>query len=313
VTLWLVYILTEQDHRMNHVRDWVNAKRQALEKLIQQKIRETDFTDDRLAEVLSYLSGNSVWHPIEAGVSKQSIRVYDLDEATVRLDATVGQVYHEAKESELFKIGRTKLGTYDTQFKIMLGSLDPMGMLVAVDVVSGAESDDTQYIPVYERIRKTLQKSGLLYVGDSKMGALESRATIAANQDFYLMPLAMIGDTPDLLDGELKRLESGEAQSVAIYHPADLPKDPEQQPDPSLALARGFERSIDRICEVDGKTIQWSERLLIVQSEACVTAQVNAFDQRIIRAEKALKDPSLGAGKINTRRKLHYMWPSIQS
>ena len=49
-TVWLGYILTECDHRMNQVRDWVNVRRCALSNLIHQEIRETDFTDDRLAE-----------------------------------------------------------------------------------------------------------------------------------------------------------------------------------------------------------------------------------------------------------------------
>ena len=32
-TVWLTYILSQCDHRMNHVRDWVNVRRDALSKL----------------------------------------------------------------------------------------------------------------------------------------------------------------------------------------------------------------------------------------------------------------------------------------
>ena len=78
VLIWLSYILTEADHRMNHVRDWVSRRQQALEQLIGQEIRETDFTDDRLAEVVRYLSGDSRWQSIERGISDQTIRVYEL-------------------------------------------------------------------------------------------------------------------------------------------------------------------------------------------------------------------------------------------
>ncbi len=48
-TIWLVYILTESDHRMNHVQSWVCSRIAALSELIGQSISETDFTDDRLA------------------------------------------------------------------------------------------------------------------------------------------------------------------------------------------------------------------------------------------------------------------------
>lgn len=41
---------------------------------------------------------------------------------------------------------------------------------------------------------------GLLVIGDSKMSALNTRATIAANQDHYLTPLADLKDEPHLLD-----------------------------------------------------------------------------------------------------------------
>jgi hypothetical protein len=34
-----------------------------------------------------------------------------------------------------------------------------------------------------------LNQTGLLYSGDCKMAALETRAEIAANRDFYLTPL----------------------------------------------------------------------------------------------------------------------------
>ena len=77
VLLWLSYILTEADHRLNQVRDWVARRQHALEQRIGQEIRATDFTDDRLAEVVRYLSEDSRWQSIESGISEQTIRVYE--------------------------------------------------------------------------------------------------------------------------------------------------------------------------------------------------------------------------------------------
>ena len=299
VTLWLAYILTQQDHRMNHVQAWVRSRQEALSQLSDQPLRETDFTDDRLAEVLGYLSQDAVWHAVEAGLSQHSIRVYHLSIDTVRLDATVGQTYHDPQQHTLFKAGRTKTGDYDTQFKLMLGALDPMGLPLAVDVVAGNQSDDPLYVPVYQRIHQTLEQGGLLYVGDAKMGALETRATIQAGDDLYLMPLAMVGDTPALLDQQLDRLEAGACTGTPIFLPEDLPEDPTQTPDPSLAVAQGFETAIERTAVVDARPLTWTERLLCIQSFSYVEAQVQAFDRRLQRAQNALEGltPPVGRGR----------------
>jgi hypothetical protein len=40
-----------------------------------------------------------------------------------------------------------------------------------------------------ERIRPGLKTTGLLLVGDGKMSALETRASIAEHHDLYLSPL----------------------------------------------------------------------------------------------------------------------------
>ena len=298
-TLWLVYILTECDHRMSHVRAWVNARRHALSELIGQEIRETDFTDDRLAEVLGYLSGTAIWHQVEAGISQQCIRVYDLTLGPIRLDATVGQVYHDTEEHTLFQVGRTKVGTYATQFKLMLGALDPMGLPVAVDVVSGERADDPLYVPTYQRIRQTLGQRGLLYVGDAKMGAIETRATIQAGEDTYLVPLAMVGETPEVLNSLLERLDVGVVAATRIYLPEDLPADPEEAPDPTLAIAQGFEITIPRTAPVNGKTVTWTERVFCVQSFAYTEAERKGLAHRLEQAETALwaLTPLPGRGK----------------
>ena len=73
---------------------------------------------------------------------------------------------------------------------MMVASLDPLGIPVAVDVVPGNRADDPLYIPVYQRIKETLLEQGLLVVGDSKMSALGTRAAIVSRGDHYLTPLA---------------------------------------------------------------------------------------------------------------------------
>jgi transposase len=55
----------------------------------------------------------------------------------------------------------------------MMGSLDPLGMPLATDVLSGERADDGLYIPIIERIRAGLQTPGLLFVGDCKISVAE--------------------------------------------------------------------------------------------------------------------------------------------
>jgi transposase len=70
----------------------------------------------------------------------------------------------------------------------MLGVLDPLGLPLATEVVSGEQADDTLYGPTIQRIHDSFTALGLLYVGDCKMSALGTRAHIAAAEDYYLCP-----------------------------------------------------------------------------------------------------------------------------
>jgi transposase len=206
VTIWLIHILTEHSHQMDCVRDWVAAHLHTLQALTGQTISALDFTDDRLALCLRYLSAQPSWEQLEAGLGRHLIRVYDLGSrlswpGLIRLDATVGSVSHDPGQHTLFKVGKAKNGLYETQFKLMIASLDPLGLPLAVDVVAGDRADDPLYVPSYQRIKTIIPGQGLLVVGDSKMSALQTRAVIAANQDHYLTPLAYLKDEPHPVTG----------------------------------------------------------------------------------------------------------------
>lgn len=82
----------------------------------------------------------------------------------------------------------------------------------------------------------------------------------------------MVGDTPGLLDQHLDRLEAGACSGTPIFLPEDLPEDPTQTPDSSLAVAQGVETAIERSAIVDGTPLTWTERLLCIQSFSYVEA-----------------------------------------
>jgi transposase len=260
-----------------------------LERLTGQAIGDLDFTDDRLGDVLRYLNADEVWFPTEADLGHHLIRVYRLEtKGPVRLDATTAGVTHDANKHTIFKQGRNKDGGFEVQFKVMLGTLDPLGIPLAADVVAGNAADDPLYVPIYLRIRKTLGQSGLLYIGDCKMGARETRAVIADKGDHYLMPLALVGEVPDLLDTQLERVLADEITLTPIYFPEDLPSDPDEAPDPELAIAEGFEvvrpQQATLEEEAQSKEVTWEERLLFVRSKALAAAKKQALDQRLEQA-----------------------------
>jgi len=213
LTIWLMHILSRHDHRMEPVEDWVAKHLIILHRLTGQKVTALDFSDDRLALCLKELQKPSIWHIVEAKLGAIVLRVYRLKPEVVRLDATVGTVGHDPAEHTLFKVGKAKNGLYETQFKMMLASLDPLGLPIAVDIEAGNVADDPLYVPIYQRVKKIIKKKGVLVVGDSKMSSIGTRGEIVAGNDYYLTPLAWLKDEPELL-GELLKAQQEEETAL---------------------------------------------------------------------------------------------------
>lgn len=305
VHVWVTHILSEQSHCLNLVRDWVKDLPETLPRLTGQPVSELDFTDDRLADVLRYLSVDADWHSIEQQTGQRLIRVYNLPTGRVRLDSTTATVFHDPAQHPLFQVGKTKAGTYDTQFKLMLGSLDPLGLPLAADVVVGNRADDPLYVPCYRRIKATLARDGLLVVGDSKMSALATRAAIVAGQDYYLAPFSYAKDAPDWLPELLQPVWDDQQALGPIFLPEDLPA-AASAPDPKLAIAEGFEVTRPQTARVTGHCITWAERCLVVRSHAYAAAEGAALQRRLAQAEAALRQltPPRGRGQHPIREEV---------
>jgi len=287
IVLWLVHMLSEQSHIMEPVQQWVSRREHLIEKLTGEAVNAFDFADDRLAACLRELDKTKVWQEIEAKLGIRLIRVYALSTETMRLDATVGTVYHNPAESSLFQVGKAKNGLYATQFKLMMASLDPLGLGLAVDVEAGNRADDPLYIPSYQRAKVILNRDGILVVGDSKMSAQATRTAIQVGADFYLVPLADKKDEPDLLAHLLYDwLEDG-AQSSAIFLPEELPSDG-SDPDLSAAIACAFEVTRPQRAIVDEEEVTWTERLLVVRSYSYMKSMLAGLHRRLDKAEAAL-------------------------
>ena len=289
ITIWLMHILSEHHHTMEPVQAWVGKHLHVLRLLTGQEVRELDFTDDRLALCLFYLHRQETWTAIEAQLGATLMRVYDLNKhKVVRLDATVGTVQHDPAQHTLFRVGKAKSGQYETQFKMMLASLDPMGLALVVDVVAGDRADDPLYVPSYQRMKKVIHLDGLLVVGDCKMSALGTRAVIVEGKDYYLAPLAYLKAEPELLDELLKPWQGREGEAIRIFLPEDIPSDG-SKPNPELAIAYGFEVSRSRTAVVAKKTVTWNERLLVIRSLSYMKTMQAGLHRRLDKAEAALR------------------------
>jgi transposase len=291
--IWLAYILSEGDHRKVAVETYVAGMKWTLSQVSGQHIRVLDFSDDRLAHVLKHLSKPTYWHPIEQALNEHSLAVYDLPASVIRCDATTVSAGHEVVDGGLVQFGHSKDDPRRPQIKIMTASLDPLGLPLATNVLSGEQADDGLYIPLLDRVLKGLGKSGLLVVGDCKMSAFGIRTDLVDKRQYYLSPLPLTGATanqmPQWISQGIAKAQTGELESIVKTD------DTGQE----VEVAQGYE--IKRLCEVNDPAgpWQWQERVLVIRSLAQAQKQAGGLEQRLASAESKIRalTPSRGRGK----------------
>jgi transposase len=294
-TIWLAHILSQGDHRKVTVREWVRQAQTTLAAVTGLTIREEDFTDDRLGLLLRRLSKLATWHTIERDLGRNIVRVYRLPTQTVRLDATTVSGYHTGEQGELLQFGQSKDDPTLRQLKVMVGTLDPLGLPLVTDVVSGERADDPLYIPAVQRIVELLAATGLLFVGDCKMSALQTRAHIQRLGQYYLSPLALTGNTPEAL---------AEWVQTALDNPQLLqPVTRSTEHDEVEVLAQGYTLTRECTATLEEWTGSWQERVFVVHSPNYAAAQWQGLDKRLHSATTALLGltPPPGRGKRQYR------------
>jgi len=279
--VWLAHILSEGDHRLSHVQSWAEKRLETLSRCTAQAVRTLDFSDDRLGDGLSALSQDAAWEGFEAALNGHLLRVYNLNPQQVRLDGTTASGYGSVTPDGLFQFGHSKDHRPDLpQVKVMLSTLDPLGLPLATMVLPGQRADDPLYIPAVTQVREGLGRRGLVYIGDCKMGALETRAFLQAGGDFYLCPLSEAQLPPETLDDYLAPVWSGEQPLTDIYR--------EKEDGERECIAAGYERLEVLTAKVDGQTITWTERRLVLRSLRQAQAAEAALRTRLAKAQDAL-------------------------
>jgi transposase len=280
---WLAHILSQADHRMKYVQQWAQARLETISRLFDhQEVRALDFSDDRLALVLQALSQDERWDSFETDLNSRLLRVYDLQARCIRLDATTASGYFSVTEDGLFQFGHSKDHRPDLpQVKIMLSTLDPLALPLTGQIVPGSRADDPLYVPALRSVRRGLARSGLLYVGDCKMAALDTRSFLAAGGDYYLCPLPASAATKDLLSEAVEAISSGNVTPVPICRRA---ADGSRE-----QIAEGFERTRPVTGTSEGEEIRFTERLLVVRSLRHAASQTKALEARIDKALEAIE------------------------
>jgi len=276
-TIWLSSMLSRGDHRMVHVEPWVAKRLWTLGVTTGQAVKRVDFTDDRLEIVLRRLSEDTRWAAFESALNQYTVRVYDLSTARVHVDSTSASVYATVSEGGLFQFGHSKDDRPDLpQIKVRQAVLDPLGMPLATDVVSGERADDPLYMPCIERVQVSMGRHGLLYVGDCKMASRDTRARIAAASDFYLCPLPQVQLDEGEFDAALEAVCNGERVLSSVVR-----EGPQGQPE---VIAEGYEYPVAMSPKGEGQVESWTERRLVVRSVRQAQAAEAALRARVAKA-----------------------------
>lgn len=265
VTIWLSYILTEHDHRLVAVREWVEERPMLFNRLLGIELRDTDLTDDRLANILTMLGAADKQTALDQALVQGWVTLYELPTAITRHDSTTVSVYQEAGEEEsLIGYGHSKDHRPDlTQFKVMLSTLDPVGLPLTCQMYNGKRADDGLYIPSYDQTIATLGHRQFLAVGDSKMGAIATRAYLAAGGSYYLCtfrePAAEGADLVEWVETALTQQADWQVVEQVDETTSEIKP---------IAQLYAWERQQSQLHPQTGEQFTWTERVLVVRSLA---------------------------------------------
>jgi transposase len=304
VTIWIAFILSQADHTKYKVEAWVGRHQPVLERVTGQAIVPSEFNDNRLSRLLSRLSQPQRWERFEAALWQHSLTVYELAPPSVgelrsaHVDSTTACGHHRPHEGGLMQRGHSKDHRPDlAQLKLMTVAVHPHGHLAATQVTSGNRADDGLYLPIIARVRQFFGRVGVLYVGDAKMAALQTRAAIAGAGDYYLTVAPMTGETARDFPAWIEAALSGKQPTETLSN------------EEGETIGRGYEFVRTCTAEVpsgqDGATtpFRFSERVQIFRSEALAAQQAATLGKRLENAAAELRQltPEPGRGRRQYR------------
>ena len=292
---WIAYILSESDHRKSAVQEWANGLPQTLGSFFATALRPNEFSDDRLGIVATHLAATD-WDALESDLFYSCFDVYELPKDIFRVDATASCGYHDITPEGIMQLGHSKDHRPDLpQLKIMAAVTQPLAFPVSTAIVAGNQTDDGLYWPTIVQVKEKVGGSGLLFAGDCKMAALETRARIADGGDYYLTPLPNTGETAKQLgswiDAALRNDANAELEAIR------KPNEPEEP----AVIGQGYEFTRTLQAQVDGREVTWTERVQVVQSVSHLNGRKEKLENGLRQAEGEL-------GRLTSSGKGRKVW-----
>lgn len=279
VCIWISYIICTCDHRLSALEDWVKERQQSLEQLTGKTIRVKDFTDDKLGKLLDDFSQEATWAEFETEINKSFIRIYGFSESVIQIDPTIGKSFRKVVEDGLFQYGHSKHFRKDLpQFKTTLATLADGSFPLTSITVSGNQADDGLYIPIMKQAKQSLDKNGLLWVGDVKISALETRAFVVNNSDYYLSPLSKVQLPAEILwENYVRPVLEGKEELEEVKRAGEI-------------IAQGYEKIVNQSYKAPNvKPQEWEERHLVIRSEQYAASQERGLLKRLSKTQKELE------------------------
>ena len=293
--LFITYVVHSLNHRLSGMEAWLVSHQRLLEQLTGWSLERTEVTDDRLGILLSELGGDADRIAVyQAEQGRHLIRAYELPTNVARYDTSSFTVYHAPEGAEpegLLAFGHSKDKRPDLlQFKQGLGTLDPAGVPIFTETLTGNGADDPLYIGAWRTMGQTLGRNDFLLVADCKAAALETRATIAQEGGWYLFPVPLTGKTPEELAGWIRQPP---VEPRAIILEA---MDPDSGEGKRIGI--GFEVEKTLTAELGQQTYQWQERWLVIRSDNHAKRQKKKLIKGVETAETDVKKlyPKAGEG-----------------
>jgi hypothetical protein len=188
------------------------------------------------------------------------------------------------------------------QFKAMLATLDPLGLPLVCQMVSGERADDRLYVPAYDAAVAALGTTAVLVVGDSTMASLATRGQLVAQGSGYLCPYHPPRATAEIagwVDTALERAEQWQRIETV---------DPETGAATLVAVIDAWTRNQ---CWTDPATTTaqwWTERVLVVRSRAYQAGQRTLWERALVRLTAQLmalwQPPARGRKRYGSRYEL---------
>jgi len=290
---WIAHLLMTGDHRKVRLNEMLQGTRRSLGVMLGCEIRESEFNDDRLGRLLKDLGRGETAEDLERELSAHCIRYYRLktESAIVRIDTTSVAVHGDDDGGGVIAYGYSKDHRPDLrQFKVLMATLDPLGMPLLTQLVAGNSSDDGCYVPAYEEAVKTTGKD-IMVIGDSKMSALATRAHLHSGGSRYITSLAMVGNTKEDMEQWVDAAVRG---TVALTRVKSASAD---------AIGRGYEVVRDQTYCADDSPVRgtWQERVLVMQSDEYAQAQETGLRQRLTTARTHLRALTARTGQGHRR------------